>query len=73
MEHLIVQGLPGDEIAESIRTTSEVLANFLPNKSKRKKSNPSGWLAPKIKKAKVEGEQQTLSISLKFLSTIYLK
>ena len=73
MEHLIVQALPSDQIAESSRTTSEVLANFLPNKSKRRKSNPSGWSASKIKKAKVEGEQQTLSISFKFLNTIYLK
>ena len=73
MEHLIVQALPSDEIAESSRTTSEVLANFLLNKSKRRKSNFSGWSASKIKKAKVEGGQQTLSISLKFFSRIYLK
>ena len=56
MEHLIVQALLSD-MAESSRTTLEVLANFLPNKSKRK-SNPSGWSASKIKKAKDEGEQQ---------------
>ena len=57
MEHLIVQALPSDKMAESSRRSSEVTANFLPNKSKRKKSNPSGWSASKIRKAKVEGEQ----------------
>ena len=50
MEHLIVQALPSDEIAESSRTTSEVLANFLPNNQKEENLIPLGGQHQKLKK-----------------------
>ena len=49
--------VPSNEIAESSRTTSNILAASSPIKVKSRKSNPSGWCSSKIKKAKAEGER----------------
>ena len=58
MEHLIVLvpalPVPNNKISGSSRTTSNALATSSPIKAKRRKSNPSGWCASKIKKQKLK-------------------